>query len=633
MCGICGFTRQNIHLPDNVVEQMKEALHHRGPDGHGSYTDEQVAIGHQRLSIIDLAGGKQPVSNETGNVQAVVNGEIYNFRQLRTDLEKKGHCFASASDSEVLVHLYEEYGEAMVDHLIGMFAFAVWDRPSSLLLLGRDRYGQKPLYYAERKGQLIFASELKSLIRHPHVEARLEPTALHRYLAYEYVPAPLSIYQGVFKLDSGSILTWKNGILHRKRYWDFPVAAPAFQGTFPAACSRLLALLDEAVESQLVSDVPLGVFLSGGLDSSTVAALMARHRDPAKIRTFSIGFTEKSYDESPYAREVARLLGTDHHEEIVDAEAMLDVLPQVAAQFDEPFADASVIPTYILCRHTRHKVTVALSGDGGDELFAGYDPFPAHRFAQFVGKLPRVLTGGIIRNLIKRLSPSDNNMSFEFRANKFFRHLYAPPVLRNQAWLGTFDFPAQQELLQESWHPDEDPYDDLARFNQVLQGVPDIAAIVYSYLRTYLQEDILTKVDRASMAHALEVRSPLLDHRVGEFVATLPASWKLRGLTTKYILKKAASNLLPPAIIHRPKKGFGIPKGKWLRENLRPLLEECLDRNTLAEQGIFRPERIRTLLDEHFNRRRDHQKELWTLLMFSLWQRHHQHPSTQSLAT
>ena len=623
MCGICGFTRTNIHQEETVAERMMDALRHRGPDDHGRFANDQIVLGHRRLSIIDLSGGRQPLANETKTVWVVANGEIYNFKELRTALENKGHRFATSSDSEVLVHLYEEHGAAMVDHLIGMFAFAIWDSHSDTLLLARDRYGQKPLYYAERNGQLIFASELKSIVQHPHIEAKLDPTALHRYLAYEYVPAPYTIYQEIYKLDAGCLLIWQAGQAKRIRYWDYPAAAPPFQGSFQEGCSRLLGLLDQAVQRRLVSDVPLGVFLSGGLDSSTITALMTRHRAPAEIKTFSIGFSEKSYDETTYARQVSRLLGTDHHEEVVDASAMLGVLPQVATQFDEPFADASAIPTFILSRHTRRQVTVALSGDGGDELFAGYDPFPAHRIAGIVSSLPKAVTDSIFRQALRLLTPSDNNMSYEFRVNKFFRHLRDSPIRRNQAWLGTFDYQGQRQLLSEAWQPRQDPYRDLEQLERHLAKVAVLPAIIYSYLRTYLQEDILTKVDRASMVHALEVRSPFLDHQLGEFVASLPASWKLRGLTTKYILKKTVRPLLPAQIVNRAKKGFGIPKAKWLREDLRPMLEEVCNERSLAQQGIFQPARVRTLMDEHFARRRDHQKELWTLLMFQLWQQHH----------
>ena len=622
MCGICGYTRYQQAISDRIIDDMKDALVHRGPDDHGTYADDQIVLGHRRLSIIDLSGGHQPLSNEDGTIVVSANGEIYNFLDLKRSLERDGHQFRTHSDTEVLVHLYEDFGNRMMDRLIGMFSFALWDGKQKKLLLARDRYGQKPLYYAERDGQIIFSSELKSLVRHPCVEKNLDKVALSRYLAFEYVPAPFAIYQGVQKLDAGSCLQWHRGRLQIERFWDYPLGQNRFPGTAEECCKEMLRLLGNAVRRQLLSDVPLGVFLSGGIDSSSIVALAAQEIPSHKIKTFCIGFREETFDEVPYARFVAQYFGTDHVEDILDVKKMVDILPEVVGAFDEPFADASAIPTYLLARFAKQHITVALGGDGGDELFAGYDPFVAHRLARFALFLPDWFNRGILLKLVEKLPPSDINMGIEFRAKRFLRYLHQDPVVRNHLWLGSFNGDMQKELLTDEFGRHVgDPFEDIKSAGERFGFVNDVDVLIYDYISTYLQEDILTKVDRASMAHALEVRAPFLDHEFGEFVASIPPKWKLRGLTTKYILKRAMTSLLPQRILHRKKKGFGIPKAKWLREDLRDCLEDLFNRKSVNSLGIFSYNHIRKIMDEHFHRIKDHQKELWTLMMFELWRR------------
>tara|TARA_B100000614_G_C14537341_1_gene488942 strand:- start:209 stop:2026 length:1818 start_codon:yes stop_codon:yes gene_type:complete len=600
---------------------MKDRIAHRGPDGHGTYSDANMVLGHRRLSVIDLESGKQPMPNETGRLRLVANGEIYNYQALKFELESEGHRFATRSDSEVLLHLYENYHEKMLEKIEGMYAFAIWDAERETLFLARDRYGQKPLYYTLISGQIVFASELKAILEYPGLEKRINPQALRQYLAYEYVPEPLSIFDSILKLEAGCCLTWYRGNVSKKRYWDFPVRTPRFKGSQKECCRELLRRLESSVKKRLMSDVPLGMFLSGGLDSSLVTALACKQVTDRRIRTFSIGFEEKSFDETIYSNRVAGYLGTDHVSEHLTENQMVDILPQIIKLYDEPFADASAIPTYFVSQLAKKKVTVVLSGDGGDELFAGYDPFPAHQISRVFECLPRGINEKIFRNIVRVLTPSDRNMSFELKVNKFFRYLYYSPVLKNQLWLGGFDPDMQKECLADGGEECDSVYAGLEELVDKTKGLHPIQTVIYAFIKTYLRDGILTKVDRASMVHGLEVRSPFLDHDLSHFAASIPASWKLKGLTTKYILKKCAGPLLPGAIIRRKKKGFGIPKSKWLRGILRDDLESAFSRQHVIRQGLFDFNYIQTLIKDHMSRRRDNQKELWTIFMFDLWYR------------
>ena len=622
MCGISGFAGSPLETEraESTIRAMCRAIRHRGPDDEGFHTEPRVALGSRRLSIIDVAGGHQPISNEDETIWIVFNGEIYNFLDLRTEMLERGHRFRTSSDTEVIVHLYEEYGLDAVERLDGMFAFALWDRRRRRLVLARDRMGKKPLHYALVGGELIFSSELKGLVQHPRVSRELSIPALSRYLVHDYVPAPQTIFRGVNKLGPGHILTYEDGEVRTHQYWDLP--APNGESALPEedAEQQLLRLLEGATRRRLISEVPLGAFLSGGIDSSAVTALMARNM-AERVKTFSIGFSEKSFDESSHARRVAAYLGTDHHEDIMTPRRMLDLVGRVGEVLDEPLADASILPTYLLAHFTRQHVTVALSGDGGDELFAGYPTYQAHRIARLMNGMPRPLLAGM-RSLAERLPVSYGNFSLDFKIKKFIAGLGLPAELRHAAWLGSFEADELPSLLApQAWQQVEtdDVFSDVRDYVHAAGGRDWLGTALYLDAKLYLQDEVLVKVDRASMACSLEVRCPFLDTAVVAFATRLPAAAKLRGMTTKYLLKRSLRKLLPDDILHRPKKGFGVPLGSWIRGELRSLFQEMLDPSRLARQGVFRAEAVERLLSEHLGGRRDHRKKLWNLFVFQMW--------------
>src|SRR5579875_981774 len=553
---------------------MCDALRHRGPDDEGYYADGAV-LGARRLSIIDLAGGHQPIPNEDGTVWVVQNGEIYNFPEIRAEAARRGHRFRTRSDTEVLVHLYEDHGPDLVDRLEGMFAFAVWDARRRRLVLARDRMGKKPLHYARPRGGLVFASELKALLRHPAVAPALS------------APAPDGNGAGV-----------------------------------PDAAERLVQLLEAATARRLLSDVPLGAFLSGGIDSSAVAALMTRH-SASRVKTFSIAFEERSFDESRYAREVAACLGTDHHAEVMAPAVMAALASRLGEILDEPLADASILPTYLLSRFTRRYVTVALSGDGGDELFAGYPTYQAHQVARRLAWTPRPVLAGA-RALAGRLPISYADLSLDFKIRRFLSGLGHPLALRHTLWLGTFGPHELSEVLAPDVWRAVEADDLLAEVRGHLRAARDrgwLGTLLYLDAKLYLQDGVLVKVDRASMACSLEVRCPFLDTAVVEFASRLPAHEKLRGLTTKVVLKRALKGLLPDRILHRRKKGFGVPVGAWIRGPWRDLFCDVLSRDRLARQGLLNPQAVARLLDEHLAGTHDHRKKLWNLFVLQIWHR------------
>ena len=561
------------------------------------------------------------MSNEDGSLWIVCNGEIYNHADLRPELEARGHIFRTHSDIEVLLHLYEEQGPECVTKVNGMFALAIWDARNETLFLARDRLGKKPLYYRDAAARLIFGSEVKALLLHPDCPRELDPGNLSKYLAYEYVPSPHCIFKGIQKLPAGHWLTWQLGRTRVQRYWDLKFAHGADKRPEDEIARDLRERLKEAVRRRLISDVPLGVFLSGGLDSSSVVAMMAEVIPPSRIKTFAIGFEDKSFDESGYARRVARSFGTDHREQILQSRTLLDMLPEVAAFLDEPLADASIIPTYLLSKFTRQHVTVALGGDGGDELFAGYPTFQAHRMAAFY-KVPRCLHERMIRPLADWLPVSNDNFSFDFKVKRFLRGIGPRPEIRDQIWMGSFT-PAEQRTLLQGDAPKIDAYEDILEAEKNCGTARGMERFVYLYCKFYLQDCILTKVDRASMACSLEVRAPFLDYTFVEFVNSIPFHLKLRGLKTKYILKKAMQDKLPPEILGRSKKGFGIPVGKWFRHELRSLLLDALSESRIRRQGIFHPAEITRLVEEHLRGTKDNRKQLWTLFIFQLWHEHY----------
>lgn len=625
MCGITGWANLDARVPPpegarELLHSMCERMVHRGPDSEGLLVSNGVALGMRRLAIIDLVTGEQPVYNEDKSVAVILNGEIYNYRELRDSLEKRGHSFRSQSDTEVLPHLYEEFGDDLVQHLNGMFALALWDSRRQRLLLARDRFGEKPLFWGVFDNYLLFASEPKVLLAHPSVRTSLNLQALRQYLSFDYVPAPLTIYEGISKLPAAHTLTLEDGKITTRRYWSLSYKTAQPLPTETEAAEHLQELLADSVRLRLVSDVPLGVLLSGGVDSSSIAALAVRASSEA-VKTFSISFAESSFDESQYARAVAKFLGTDHHEERLSANLAANLVGEIGSWMDEPFSDPSLVPTYLLSRFTRKHVTVALGGDGGDELFAGYPMYRGHRWAENYARVPRLLRSGLIEPLIGLLPVKTKNLSFDYKVTRFVSGTKYDRVARHHVWFGSFN-PAEQELLltpEVRRASDADIYRE-ARAMLAECDSPDIVEQMQSLdTRLYLAEDILTKVDRASMAVSLEVRAPFLDARVAEFAASLPPNYKLRGAKTKYILKRAVANLLPPFVARRGKKGFGVPVAEWLKGKLRPLARDLLSPERVRKAGVFDPEYVTKLQDEHERGVANHRKLLWTLLMFELW--------------
>src|SRR5688572_11169125 len=533
MCGITGWANLDSHTPPpdgatDLLHAMCERMAHRGPDSEGLMVREGIALGMRRLAIIDLVTGEQPAFNEDETVAVILNGEIYNYRELRTRLEKLGHSFRSSSDTEVLPHLYEEYGTEMVQHLNGMFAFALWDSRRRRLFIARDRFGEKPLYWGIFDGTLLFASEPKVLLAHPAVRPGLNLEALRQYLSFDYIPAPLSIYEGISKLPAAHTLTLEDGRVEVQRYWCLSYQTRTPVPSEAEAAEQLQSLLADSVSMRLVSDVPLGVLLSGGVDSSTVAAMAVRASSEA-VKTFSISFAESSFDESSYARAVAKFLGTDHHEERLSANLAANLVSEIGSWMDEPFSDPSLVPTYLLSRFTRKHVTVALGGDGGDELFAGYPMYWGHRWAEVYERVPRFLRRGLIEPIVNRLPVKTKNLSFDYRARRFVLGAGNEQVARHHIWFGSFT-PAEQTALLTNDVKRASDSDVYSRARALLAECDsdDMVERMQSLdTQLYLAEDILTKVDRASMAVSLEVRAPFLDPRVAEYAASLPSSYKL----------------------------------------------------------------------------------------------------------
>ena len=625
MCGITGWANLDPRTPppdgaEELLRSMCERMFHRGPDSEGYLVDDGIALGMRRLAIIDLISGEQPTFNEDHSIAVILNGEIYNYRELRADLETRGHRFRSASDTEILPHLYEEYGREMVQHLNGMFAFALWDDRRRRLLVARDRFGEKPLYWGVFDHTLLFASEPKVLLAHPAVQPNLNLNALRQYLSFDYVPAPLSIYEGINKLPAAYTLTLEEGEIKVERYWRLSYQTAEPVPPVSEAAERLRELLADSVRMRLVSDVPLGVLLSGGIDSSVVTALAVRAATET-VKTFSISFAEASFDESQYARAVAKFLGTDHHEERFSASLAANLVSEIGAWMDEPMSDPSLVPTYLLSRFTRKHVTVALGGDGGDEIFAGYPMYFGHRMASAYGRIPGFLKRGVIEPMVNLLPVKTKNLSFDYRARRFITASHYDTVARHHIWFGSFP-PHDQEMLltyEVKQASDSDIYRDARRMFAECDSNNLIERMQNLDTQLYMAEGILTKVDRASMAVSLEVRAPYLDPRVAEFAASLPAHYKLHGYTSKYILKRAAKGLVPPFVLRRGKKGFGVPFAKWLKSELRPLAHDLLSPERLRRTGLFNSEYVSRLLDEHERGVANHRKLLWTLLTFELW--------------
>lgn len=602
---------------------MTDTLAHRGPDGSGVWRDARCGLGHRRLSIIDLGGGAQPMVSADGSIAVSFNGEIYNHEALRRELEALGHRFRTRSDTEVLVHGYRQWGNALPGRLNGMFAFVAWDARNETALIARDRMGQKPLFYTHRDdGSLLVASELKALLEHPGVERRADPVAIAQYLTYEYIPHPWSAIAGVHKLPPGDLLRWKRGELTRHAWARPPFGAPSSPRSTREWVAETRAALSVATRRRLMSDVPLGVFLSGGLDSSAVVALMAEHRPAREIQTFSIAFEDESFDESSWAEKVASHFGTEHRVRLFSPDALAETLPFVVSWLDEPFGDASLLPTHLLSRFTREHVKVAVGGDGGDELFCGYESFRADTAARLWKRLP-VSIREVVREGVEHLPVEMGDFSFDFVAKSFVRGADAAPELRHTRWLSSFipnsaDDPLRRDLRASI--PDGTIFDVMAAPYLDCPDPRHLQRLSYAYMRTYLAEDILTKVDRASMGVGLEVRTPFMDPELVSLVARMPPELKLRhGFTAKWALKKALEADLPHEIIHRKKKGFGIPVARWLNGPLAGELDRLLDPERIAAAGYLEPAVVSRLIAEHRSGVRDHRKGLWSLMMLEYW--------------
>jgi asparagine synthase (glutamine-hydrolysing) len=621
MCGISGVVHFDPNRPVDpaVLKRMCDSIVHRGPDDEGYEVRGCAGIGMRRLSIIDLNTGHQPLSNEDGSVSIVFNGEIYNFMELRALLEKAGHRFRTRSDTEVIVHGYEEWGEAVCGRLNGIFAFAIWDDRRKKLALGRDALGVKPLYVYRDSDKLAFGSEIKSILRCPGVSRTLDPDALNAYLTFEYVPGPMSIFREIRKLEPGHWMTLENGTVRTGRYWS-GVPAPA-AWTEEAAAERLRELLHDAVRIQLVSDVPLGAFLSGGIDSSIMVSRMARCMD-RPVKTFSIGFRESSYNELKYARAVARKYGTEHRELVIEPRA-LELTETLVRHLDEPFGDFSIFPTYLVSKMAREAVTVVLSGDGGDELFAGYDTYRAHRFdRRFYHRLPKAVKRGLLDRLARSLPPTESKKGPVNSFKRFVQGTWLPKELMHGRWMVFLSEAERRALLTDGTFASlsaETPYESLLRFGREAAAADDVARMGYVDVKTYLPDDILVKVDRMSMAVSLEARVPFLDPRVVEFALSLPADLKTRGFDTKRILKKAFWDDLPPEVQNRGKQGFSIPIKNWIRNELRPMMQDLLSEDRIRRQGLFRPEFVSALVKEHMDGAENHSHKLWALMVFEQW--------------
>ncbi len=625
MCGIYGYLSTKEKVDPDILRGMGDTLRHRGPDGEGEEIQQAVewglGLGHTRLSIIDLSpAGKQPMCNEDGTIWITYNGEIYNFRELRTELEKNGHHFKSNSDTEVIIHLYEERGVRCLERLNGMFAFAIWDRSEKTLFLARDRIGKKPLHYALYDGGIIFGSEIKALLKHPKVVREIDLGSLNKYLSYEYVPAPGTIFKSIRKVRPGYFLLYKNGELRTERYWDIPLSDhPIGYKTEDEYVEELREILERSVRSRLVADVPVGVFLSGGLDSSLVAAMAKRSNKD--IECFSIGFDEKSFDERKYAAKVAQSLNLKQNLRIFSTSEMLENLKELPRLLDEPLADASILPTYLLSKMTSEKLKVALSGDGGDELFAGYPTYQAHKLVTYFDSLPDSLKDAA-KSLALSLPVSDTDISFDFKIKQFLRGAGVSSEIRFFRWMGGFIDSEKKELLSDDLKAAlrrHNSYEDIFSYLSESGLTKDLERILYLSMKLYLQDDILVKVDRAAMANGLEVRCPLLDYEFVEFACRLPTYYKLKGLKTKYLLKTAARGILPDEIIDRRKKGFGIPIARWLRNELKDFMLNSLEETKVKRQGFFNYAYIKKLIDDHLEKKQDNRKTLWSLLVFQIW--------------
>jgi len=619
MCGICGV--KGIVYKDHKIyfDEMLNSLSHRGPDEEGKYLEGDLFLGVRRLSIIDLITGSQPLYNEEKNIVLICNGEIYNFNKLKESLIAKGHKFRSQTDIEVIIHLYEDLGTDCLKELKGMFVFAIWDKKKKILFVARDRLGIKPLYYFSNNGIFAFASELKALLKLPFITKELEPLAVDLYFSLEYIPSPLSIFKGIFKLKPGHFLIYKDSSIGIKSYWTLNEIENSKNPSLPEATEELRYLLEESIKEHLLSDVPLGVFLSGGIDSSTLTALTCR-LSSEMFNTCSIGFADKSFDESRYAKQVSHYFSTQHHHYIFTLKDLINIFPEVTRMMDEPLADLSIFPTYLLCKFSRQFMKVALSGEGADELFMGYPTYRAHRYMGLYHILPGVFKRYIVTPLINCLPVSFEYFSLDFKLKQFLRGQFLKnPCLRHLFWMGSFTDSDKEYLYNEKFKKQksrallENYIESLfagKRINNTLK------AIQYLDISSYLSDDLLVKADRASMASSLEIRAPYLDHKLVEFIWSLPTELIFQKRLLKYVMNKS----LPSESINRPKRGFAIPFAKWIMDrNFFNLVEASFTQDFIHKQNMFNYLYIKKLLDDHLNRKNDNHKKLGTYIMFQSW--------------
>ncbi len=624
MCGIVGIANADSRaVSREVLEKMNSCIVHRGPDDDGFYVRENVGLAMRRLSIIDVAHGKQPIHNQDKTKWIVFNGEIYNFQELRKDLEKQGDRFYTNSDTEVIVQLYDKYGADCVEHLRGMFAFAIWDETDKSLFIARDRIGKKPLLYSlQANGDLIFGSEFRALLAHPCVSREVDYTAIDSYLSYYCVPAPQTAFKQIRKLEPAHWLRWKDGKIETKRYWQ-PNFSKKIKITEKEAEDETLRIVREATKMRLISEVPLGAFLSGGVDSSMIVALMAQESEKP-VKTFSIGFEEEDFSELKYAKQVAEHVGAEHHEFIVKPDAF-EILPTLVEHYGEPYADASAIAAYYVARETRRHVTVALNGDGGDENFAGYKRYFAMRWSEKYHLLPGFVRENLIEKAVSFLPASEIERSRTRHLKRFLKAASMPKVERYFNWVSGIDREMKHSIYTEDFRQTAANFDSaelLKNWFAKANGIGTVDLLMFTDQMTYLPNDLLVKIDIASMANSLEARSPFLDHKVIEFAASLPETVKVRGVEMKYLLKKVASRVVPREVLYRRKMGFSVPITHWFRGHLKNFLREILLSEKSLKRGLVKPEAVKNLVEQHTTAKQDFTQPLYTLLMLELWFQH-----------
>jgi asparagine synthase (glutamine-hydrolysing) len=621
VCGIVGKVEFGGHVDPSLIARMCAAIEHRGPDSRGMWCDGEVGLGIQRLAIIDVAGGDQPIFNEDRSIAVVMNGEIYNFEDLRAELVSRGHAFYTHSDTEVLVHLYEDHGEELVHRLRGMFAFAIWDGRQRRLLLARDRVGKKPLFVALRGNAVWFASEVMSLLQDPEIDRSPNAQAIANYLAYQYVPHPMSAFAAVEKLPPASMLAVSPSRAQTRRYWQLDYGVPEPQASQHELEERLRELIWEATKIRLISEVPLGAFLSGGIDSSAVVAAMADQMSEP-VKTFSIGFTDADFDEVRFARTIAERFATDHHEFVVEPQA-IEIMPKLARHYGEPFADPSAIPSFYLAQLTSQYVTVALNGDGGDESFAGYRRYLSNDLAAHLNWMPKPVRR-LAPKLVVPLREGPRSSSTRARVQRLARALAMDPYARYAHWMSAFPLYTWPQVLQEEFLASADPTRTEGVIGDVWKASTASSRVdrmLDADVNTYLPADLLVKMDIATMAYSVEGRSPFLDHHLMEFAAALPPALKLRGARGKVILKSALAGILPADILERPKMGFGVPLAQWFRTDLRNLPSELLLGRDSRVHTYVRPAAIERMIAEHHQGSADHSLRLWVLLQLEHWHR------------